>query len=226
MALDQAAASAVWGEGVGSRRGKPRHGHALWSSPALAVAPKGTGAAAMAARRAPSQGRSAAATLAALGVAPEALDGGSLPGRAAQRRGTRSARDGPPARALGARRRLARPRGCCRRVRLGTPARSARPAEEQAARPARPPGYSGLGARGSPAQGGWRRLDRPQARRGWDYPGRRRFRLATPARTHARPQRGVGGWELLAPGDGQDSPWRRRLQGAVRVGNPSRPNIK
>jgi hypothetical protein len=135
MALDPAAASAVWGEGVGSstaslgegatlRRGaaSPDTGTLCGASRRTVRLPKAPARRPWLPGGPPAKGARPqtlaalgvapnAATPAALGVAPEALEGGSLPGRAAQRRGTRSARDGPPARALGARRRLATSQG-------------------------------------------------------------------------------------------------------------------
>jgi hypothetical protein len=209
------------GRCTAQRRGKPRHGHALRSRPALGAAPKGTGAAAMAARRAPSQGRSAAATLAALGVAPEALDrrppfraGGSARPTArarGHRRGTiawarghrRASSRRPPA----ARRSLQAP------ARRGSPWHTAAPTARHQERARRPHRRGTRSARDGPQR------------------GRLTLGAGSPrAKARAAP------WLLLAaaaghsPGRRRDDHWRRlgnrgRLQGAVRVGNPSRPNI-
>jgi hypothetical protein len=166
------------GRCTAQRRGKPRHGHALRSSRRSVRLPKTPARRPWLPGGPPSQGRSAAATLAALSVAPEALDGGSFPGRAAQRRGTRSARDGPPARALalgaGSPRAMARAapwlllagaagHSCA----LGASGRGAsRSARAPKARSARPPEALGAGARplllaagslGLPGGGPWRR---------------------------------------------------------------------
>jgi hypothetical protein len=146
------------GRCTAQRRGMPRHRHALRSRPALGAAPKGTSAAAMAARRAPSQGRSAAATLAALGVTPEALDRRPHPGRAldaaqARARGHRRGHQAQPARppgALGAARQRAR-RGAAPEHGRGQPpagqtSRRGRSAQAPRGRSARLPRSMGSGS--------------------------------------------------------------------------------
>jgi hypothetical protein len=152
MALDPAVASAVWGEGVGSSAASLGEGAALRRG----AASPGTGTLCGAAgARCGSQrhrrgGHGCQAGPPAKGARPQPPWRRSAwrPRRstAAPFQGARPNGAAPGARATAHQRGrlrsaqarhepwLARPRGCCWRVRLGTPARSARPAEEQAAR--------------------------------------------------------------------------------------------